>query len=251
MNLLLIALLILGFAFAKEAGFTQEDRERLIRLETTLRTFMEQVDKRFEQVDKGISDFREDTNRRFEKLGEDINARFEQMDKRLEQVDKRINELREDTNRRFELVSGMIEQLYTFLWILAGIFTTLTAVVIGFAYWDRRTIIRKAREETIDHLEREGVLRKLLQALREKAKTDRELEAALKKYGLLAILIGLLLLFVGFSFPKEASFSLEYRERLIGFEQKSIEDLRVAGEKIRLDTLSSEEESFKRKGSLL
>lgn len=27
---------------------------------------------------------------------------------------------------------------------------TLVVAVIGFAYWDRRTIIRKAREETIE-----------------------------------------------------------------------------------------------------
>ena len=174
-TLLIGIVLFGGITFSGEEGFTQEDRERLIRLEATLRTFMEQVDKRFEQVDKRISELRED-----------MNARFEQVDKRFEQVDKRFEELRQDMNKRFE-------QLYTFLWILAGIFTTLTVSVIGFAYWDRRTIIRKAREETIEHLEREGLLRRLLQALREKAKTDKDLEAVLKKYGLLAVLIGLLL----------------------------------------------------------
>ena len=42
-------------------------------------------------------------------------------------------------------------------------------------------------------------MRKILQALREKAKTDRDLEAVLRKYGLLDILIGLLLS-MGFSF---------------------------------------------------
>ncbi len=187
---LLIGLLLFGgVAFSGESGFTQEDRERLIRLEAILKTFMEQ------------------TNERFKELKQDINKRLEQVDKRFEQVDRRISELREDMNarfeqidkrfeqidKRFEQVNNMFEQLYIFLGILAGIFTTLTAVVIGFAYWDRRTIIRKAREETIEHLEREGVLRKLLQALREKAKTDRDLEAVLKKYGLLEILIGLLL----------------------------------------------------------
>jgi len=68
--------------------------------------------------------------------------------------------------------------------MIVGIFTTLTASVIGFAYWDRKTIIKKAREETIETLEREGKLKKLIDALREKAKTDKELEAILKKYGL-------------------------------------------------------------------
>ena len=64
--------LIVGGAFAQQVGFTQEDRERLIRLEATLKTFMEQVDKRF-------SDLRSD-----------MNKRFEQVDKRFEQVDRRF-----------------------------------------------------------------------------------------------------------------------------------------------------------------
>ena len=96
----------------------------------------------------------------------------------MEQTDKRFEELREDVNKRFE-------QLYTFLWIITGIFTTLTASVIAFAIWDRRTIIRKATQETVDYLESKGNLRKLIEVLREKAKTDKELEAILKKYGLL------------------------------------------------------------------
>jgi hypothetical protein len=47
------------------------------------------------------------------------------------------------------------EQLNTFLYILAGIFTSLVAVVIVFAYWDRRTIIREARREAIEFIEKE------------------------------------------------------------------------------------------------
>ena len=34
------------------SGFTQADRERLVRLEATLEMFMKATDKRFEQVDK-------------------------------------------------------------------------------------------------------------------------------------------------------------------------------------------------------
>ena len=45
-------ILLVGVGFAQGVGFTQEDRERLIRLEATLKTFMEQVDRRFEQIDK-------------------------------------------------------------------------------------------------------------------------------------------------------------------------------------------------------
>jgi len=143
-------------AWAGGDGFTREDRERLIRLEATLKVFMEQ------------------TNKRFEELRADMNARFEQMDKRFE-------EFRADVNARFK-------QLYTFLWIITGIFTALTVAVIGFAYWDRRTILRRAREEAVEEVERVyGVsrLRELLKALRELAKEDARLAEILRSFGLL------------------------------------------------------------------
>ena len=137
-------------------GFTQQDRERLIRLEATLKTFMEQVDKRFEQMDKRIADLRAD-----------MNKRFEQVDKRFEQVDRRF------------------EQVTNFLWMLVAIFTALTAANIGFAYWDRRTIIRRARDEAIERIEREGRLVDLIGALRELAKEDKKLAEILRGFRLM------------------------------------------------------------------
>ena len=116
-------------------NFTNADRERLIRLETTLQLFMKNTDKRFEDMQN--------------------------------YMDKRFN------------------QMFTFLWILTGIFTTLTLGVIGFAYWDRRTIIRKAREETIEQLEREGKLKQLIEAMRELAKTDGKVAEVLRQFHLL------------------------------------------------------------------
>ncbi len=135
--------------FGGQTGFTQEDRERLVRLEATLKVFMEQVDKRFEE------------------MREDMNKRFEQVDKRFEQVDKRF------------------EEMMTFLWMLVGIFTTLTAVVIGFAYWDRRTIIRKARDEAIGAIEREGRLNEFIRALKAYALQDEKFATVLRSFGLL------------------------------------------------------------------
>ena len=138
---LLFLILFPSLVFA-QGGFTQQDRERLIRVETTLKVFMEQTDKRFEQVDK------------------------------------RITELRQDMNERFD-------QMTNFLWIIVAIFTTLTAVVIGFAYWDRRTIIRKARDEAVEMIEREGRLVQVIQALRKLAEEDRKVADVLRGFGLL------------------------------------------------------------------
>ena len=152
-------LLFANLSLSKEVGFTQEDRERLIRLETTLKVFMEQTDKRFEQIDK-----------RFKELREDMNKRFEQVDKRFEQVNRELD----------RLVS-----------IMVGVFAgqiALVGAVIGFAWWDRKTVIRKAKEETLEEMEKElrpEKFKKLLNALREKAQNDKELADILKRYGLL------------------------------------------------------------------
>lgn len=155
---------IISFSlYAQEVSFTQEDRDRLVRLEVML-----------EATDKRITDMLEATNKRITDLREDMNKRFEQVDKKFEQVDK-----------RFEQVDKRFEQMFNFLWILTGIFTTLTIGIIGFAYWDRRTIIRKAKEETIEELERKGKLRDLINALRELAKTDPNVETVLKNFHLL------------------------------------------------------------------
>jgi ABC-type bacteriocin/lantibiotic exporter with double-glycine peptidase domain len=129
--IVLVCAVIFTAVYSSASEFTQEDRDRLIRMETTLQVFMQQVDKRFEQVDK----------------------RFDQM--------------------------------MTFLWILAGIFTALVAAVIGFAYWDRRTIIRRAKEEAMEDMKREGLLRSILEVLRDIAPDNVKLAEVLRKYNLL------------------------------------------------------------------
>ena len=90
-----------------------EIEKRQAVLEAQFREFKEQVDKRFEQVDK----------------------RFEDMNKRFEDMNKRFEELREDMNKRFE-------QMMKFMELMLLIFTSLVVAIIGFAYWDRRTVIR-------------------------------------------------------------------------------------------------------------
>ena len=199
-------------------GFTQEDRERIIRLETTLTLFMEATDQQFIEL-------REDMNIRFIELREDMNKRFEQADKRFAQVDQRfedinnrfedinnrfedINNRFEDINNRFEDMNKRFEQMMNTLQLIAGIFTVLTLGVIGFAYWDRRNIIRKAKEETLETLAGEAApkeqatidqavaqavqeikkdqrLPDLLSALRKLAATDPPLANVLKEFHLL------------------------------------------------------------------
>ena len=57
---------------------------------------------------------------------------------KVEVIDKRFEEL----EKRFEQIDKRFDQMMTFLWMIVGIFTAITASTIGFAIWDRRSMIR-------------------------------------------------------------------------------------------------------------
>jgi len=80
--------------------------ERLTRLEEGQKAILREMDKRFEAMDK-----------RFEAMNDKMDKQFEAMDRRFEAMDAKID-------------------------LLAGIFTAIVVSVIGFAIWDRRTMIR-------------------------------------------------------------------------------------------------------------
>ena len=129
-------LLFTGNVFAsKPVDFTQEDRDRIIRIETTLQVFMQQTDKRFESMQN-------------------------QMDKRF-------------------------DQLTSFLWMIVSIFTTLVVAILGFAIWDRRTIISRAKEEALEAVRAESKLDDILKAMRKISEVDSNWKTVLSQLNLL------------------------------------------------------------------
>ncbi|MCU0287570.1 MAG: hypothetical protein MUF15_14400 [Acidobacteria bacterium] len=67
-GIFVVAFLLSFFIFTPEmhsqTGFTQQDRETLIEMKTTIK----EMDKRIDQVDKRISELREDMNNRFSQM---------------------------------------------------------------------------------------------------------------------------------------------------------------------------------------
>jgi len=139
--LLFLIFFIPTIAFSQD-GFTQKDRELLIEL----RVKMVEMEKKF--------------------------------DKRFEQVDKRIDDFRQDVNNRFKEMLGFIQ-------VLAAVLGALVVAIFGFAYWDRRTIIKEARREAIDFIDKEGLLRRLVDALKTLAREDKRLAEVLKSFNIL------------------------------------------------------------------
>ena len=107
-----------------------------------------------------------------------------EMNARFEAVDKRFEDLRSDVNKRFEQVNTYIG------WMIA-LFAAITASTIGFAIWDRRTMIRPFETKVLQmdaailELKSETKASKIMIALRELAKTDSKLAEILKNNNLL------------------------------------------------------------------
>ena len=117
-------------------------------------------------------------------LAEDVSFTLEDRD-RLVRLEATLQEFKDSVDKRFEQVDKRFEQMFNFLYILSGIFTALVGVTIGFGYWDRRTMIREARREAIEFIEKEGILRRLMDALKDLSRKDGNLAEALRKYNLL------------------------------------------------------------------
>ena len=164
-----LGVLWVSLAQAQQVGFTQEDRERIdrrfdqvekhmVRIETTLQMFMESTVQRFEQVDKRFAEQREDFNTRFEQVDkrfaeqrEDFNTRFEQMQNSM---NTRFEQMQNSMNTRFA-------ELMQFLQIITGIFTVIMVAAIGFAFWDRRTVLAKSKEVALEALAKDEEIRKI------------------------------------------------------------------------------------------
>jgi Flp pilus assembly protein TadB len=152
MVLLISSVCIRGgtLAWSQEVPYTLEDRDRLIRVEATLKELKDSVDRRFEQMDKRFTEFQGS-------------------------MDKRFTEFQNSVDRRFE-------QMMTFMWILASVFGGLVVATIGVTVWDRRTALAPALRRSRELEEREE---RIERALRELAQHDPRVAEALKHAGLL------------------------------------------------------------------
>ncbi|UCH98824.1 MAG: hypothetical protein JSV88_15730 [Candidatus Aminicenantes bacterium] len=149
-SVLMLLILVLAFPSLSRAqnGFTQKDRELLIRLDTKVA-----------EMDKRFADLRDD-----------MNKRFEQVDKRFEQVDKRFGEM------------------MTYIGILAAIFAAITVGTISFALWDRRTMIRPFESKVADLDKRitdnKEKYENLIPVLKDYASKNKKFADILKQYNL-------------------------------------------------------------------
>lgn len=161
---LIISLFIILFSFQGfeafgQNSFTQEDRERMVRLETKMEEMQKQMDLRFEAVDR----------------------RFEAVDRRFEDINNRF----EDVNNRFGDINSRLDQQFNLILGILAAFVTMFVTTISFAIWDRKQAMKPVLVQTEKLSKDVQTLNKLLEALQELGKKDTKLREVLKQFNLL------------------------------------------------------------------
>nr|VFJ77683.1 MAG: hypothetical protein BECKFW1821C_GA0114237_11355 [Candidatus Kentron sp. FW] len=162
-----------------------KEGQKALRAEMVVR--FTAVEQRFEAVAQ-----------RFESMEKRFDGRFEAVDQRFEAVDQRFKSI----DQRFEAIDRRFESIERMLgWILNLLSVLIVGIIglVGFIIWDRKTVLSplekrlttlEVQEEKLQHdleprHEEGSRLARLVQALRERAKTDQELATALRSHSLL------------------------------------------------------------------
>ncbi len=147
--IVLILLLSPLSAYCYQKTMALTDREIIERL-----TRLEEGQKALQKEQKLL---REEMNKRFEEMNRRFDERFDEMDKRI---------------------TDLVHTANTIVIVFGG----LVVAMIGLVFWDRRTLIEKAKEVTMKHIETDS---RLIKVLKELSKTDKRLAEVMKTFGLL------------------------------------------------------------------
>jgi len=115
-------------------------------------------------------------------LSETVNRGFQANELRFQAMEQRFQTMEQSFNQRFD-------QMIQLMIGIVATFGAIVAIAIGFAIWDRRSMIRpfetKTRAIEAEIAKNEDKLHRLLEALRELAKKDAELANVLRSFTLL------------------------------------------------------------------
>lgn len=150
-------------------GFTAQDRKMLVenrKLLLDIQRELVYIKKDILEIKKDIVELKKDIL--ILKIGQGkLEVKFDEMDKRLEQMDKSIG------------------YNYTTLWIIAGIFTIFMSTTLTLAFRDRKTSIETSVKRSIETMEKEGTLARVIDVFKQLAKDDKKVALILKQFGFL------------------------------------------------------------------
>lgn len=132
----------------------------------------------------------EEGQRRIEEsLRAEIRANAEAIKQFREDINTQIRQLREDLNAQFDRIDSQFDRLVRIMLGILAAFAALVATTVGFAVWDRRTMIRpfesKVREIEEEISQSRQRLHSLLEALRTLGQSDDKVAEVLRRFNLL------------------------------------------------------------------
>ena len=179
----------------------QVNTEAIARLENKLDQFREETKTEMQQLREDMKtemqQLREETKTETQQLREDMKTETQQLreDMRTEMQQLRddmkteMQQLRDDMNARFVQIDAQFNRMFQLTLGILGAFAAIVAATIGFALWDRRTMVRpfegkvkEIEEELSNNRQR---LHALLEALRSLGQTDEKVAEVLKQFQLL------------------------------------------------------------------
>ena len=184
--------LLPGPVWAVEAAPALTDREiveRLTRLEEGQQAMRAELGQLRADMDKQLGQLRADMDKQLGQLRADMDKQLGQL---RADMDKQIGQLRADMDRQNQRlrddINAQFDRFFQLLIGLLGTFTALVLATIGFALWDRRTMLRPV-EGRVTSLEEEMAGTRprsaaLLEALRALSQRDPELATILKNFNL-------------------------------------------------------------------
>ena len=168
-------------AFCYQKTMTLTDREiieRLTRLEEGQKAIKEEMNRRFDEMNKRFEERFEAIDKRFDEMNKRFEDRFEEMNRRFEE---RFDEMNRRFEQRFDEMDKRITDLVHTANTMMVVFGGLVVAMMGLVFWDRRTLIEKAKDVTVRHIETDS---RLIKVLRELSKTDKRLAEVMKTFGL-------------------------------------------------------------------
>ena len=118
---------------------------------------------------------------KLEKKVDLLDKKVNKLDKKVEVNSVKIEMLQKQMDKRFEDTNKRFEDMMNYLWMISAAFLGLVGVTIGFAIWDRKSMIKAAKEDIIKDI-KDYRLKEFVYKLKELATTDKELAKVLREF---------------------------------------------------------------------
>ena len=164
-SVIIFLLVVLTFFFQPNSLSAIETAPRITDREII--EALTRIEIRQNNLEKEIAQLRVDMNEQFRR----IDKQFDRIDKQFDRMDKQFDRMGKQFDRMVNIISAIVIAFFG-----------IVAVTIGFALWDRRTMIRPF-EAKIKELEQTDT--KLINALKELAKDNKRLNEVLRNLGIL------------------------------------------------------------------